>query len=1427
MSVYAHLYADSWDAWERDLGVDTTYTLGASTTTKSFVVPVNLENLAHNTWDFQVDLYNANTNQKVTTLGMGDDPQLNDVKIELSSQDYLNDLGNGVYWGARDFFDPAFDPNHHFFVVAFADDEPDEWEHVETLANGQRALVVGGFDSDGFWNLSGDLIIEYAKQNDMLALNDWIAGNEMDEPWEPELKQVPLPLGQSFLGFASLVYDLADIYTDPVDYSLVDRNCATLVNTIMAKAGVLEGTRESISDFNGTDWGEDDILPFGHFDYMSGLTVSTPSLIIGGSFTATATTKAIGALDRVELYRDLNGNGKIDVGTDQFLGEDENPGNSWNWSISTSGWSSGLHTLLATAWDRLGDYASEIVSRVINVVSTPEISISTFDSIASEPSNNGTFRITRTGGTASALTVNFNDPIGSAIRGTDYDLKKGSTILTGNSVTIDAEQSYVDVTVVVHNDDIDKDVESITLALASGSGYTLGGTISGTVTISDDDTAGVTVSPTSGLVTTEAGSTDSFTVHLNSQPTSNVTIDLSSNDTTEGTVSPTGLTFTPGNWNQAQTVTVAGQQDAQVDGSVAYTIVTAPTSSSDPKYSGLAVPDVLVTNLDDDVFSPAEIVLRQYNNEIYCGGSLTCGSAVLGGNGRELIFTIENTGDEDLTVGNIALLNNDGFTVIRQPDSVVSGHDSTTFRIQMLADTPGVKSTDVQFSNNDSDENPFTFQITGTVSDLPNTGPVISGISDQVIDEDGTTGAITFTVSDHETPAGLLVVTKESSNPALVPLNGIALGGGSGNRSVTVTPLEGQYGSAVITLTVSDGELTDSESFTLTVNSVNDPPAVNTSDGTTVYPANSPGIAIDDDVAVDDVDSIMLTGANVRIEGGFQADQDVLEFADQNGITGSYDSISGVLTLSGMASVSDYQAALRTIQYRNTDNNPVITSRNVGFTVNDGTDDSNTAYKMIDIALIQQPVIDVETDGRDHINAFDFGTVEIGETSTQIFTVRNEGNDSLVVQRADGFSGRLFNIEPANRSDIGDDWVIQPGETMDFNVTFEPTHEGLVNDTLELVNNDPDNGRYAIAFSGMGTGPEIDVEYNNRDDFRSYNFRNVRIGDSRTRPFTIRNEGDAVLTIERAVGLRSPFSVSPANGVDSNDDWTIQPGETMEFNVTFEPDRVGNVTDHLKLVSNDTDEHVYSIKFRGKGIASPDIHVTPGRYDFKNVKVGAKKTKVITIRNKGDAVLEVTRATGLHSPFIVSPKNTSRSNDDWTIRPGKKLQLKVTFKPASAGDFQDTLIVKCNDPDEPSCQVRLSGTGIASNNGKPRVTVSGTRLNLKEGDNKSYQIKVTRSGSTNKDLVVYARAYGKADFHDLIEPDIQGGNIELINENTGRLKITIFAGHRSVVVTGQAFDDAIRENTERINFRLQNNSKYKLNGNTDKRKISLRIRDND
>jgi hypothetical protein len=66
-------------------------------------------------------------------------------------------------------------------------------------------------------------------------------------------------------------------------------------------------------------------------------------------------------------------------------------------------------------------------------------------------------------------------------------------------------------------------------------------------------------------------------------------------------VSPSSLVFNAANYNTFQVVKVTGVNDFVADGPIAYTIITAPTVSADPSYSGLKGEDVSVLNLDDDM----------------------------------------------------------------------------------------------------------------------------------------------------------------------------------------------------------------------------------------------------------------------------------------------------------------------------------------------------------------------------------------------------------------------------------------------------------------------------------------------------------------------------------------------------------------------------------------------------------------------------------------------------------------------------------------------------------------------------------------------------------------------------------------------------------------------------------------------------------
>ena len=116
-----------------------------------------------------------------------------------------------------------------------------------------------------------------------------------------------------------------------------------------------------------------------------------------------------------------------------------------------------------------------------------------------------------------------------------------------------------------------------------------------------------------------------------------------------------------------------------------------------------------------------------------------------------------------------------------------------------------------------------TFDV--TVSSV-NDPPTITSFTPQTINEDGTVGPLTFTIGDPDTAIGSLSVSGSSSTPALVPNGNIVFSGSGTTRTVTINPLLNQSGTTNITISVSDGDLSASELFLMTVNAQNDPPTI-------------------------------------------------------------------------------------------------------------------------------------------------------------------------------------------------------------------------------------------------------------------------------------------------------------------------------------------------------------------------------------------------------------------------------------------------------------------------------------------------------------------------------------------------------------------------------------------------------------------------
>ena len=279
---------------------------------------------------------------------------------------------------------------------------------------------------------------------------------------------------------------------------------------------------------------------------------------------------------------DVTGGGTISTATDQITG------------IDLSGLGDGTVTLSVTLanGNGTGSAATDNSTKQIDSISINDVSQ------AEGNSSTSTFVFTVSvdgGGNAASdigFTVNTSD--NGATAGTDY-----VAIVNGNG-TITTGSSSTTVVVTVNGDTTVEGDEGFTVTISNPVNATISGP-TGVGTITNDDSAGVSMSTTSINTNEDAGS-ETFTISLTSQPTADVVVSLVSTDTEEGTVDPT-VTITPANWNTGVPVTVTIVDDGIVDGNDTFSIQTTEVSSTDPNYDALGgadVADVSITNADTD-----------------------------------------------------------------------------------------------------------------------------------------------------------------------------------------------------------------------------------------------------------------------------------------------------------------------------------------------------------------------------------------------------------------------------------------------------------------------------------------------------------------------------------------------------------------------------------------------------------------------------------------------------------------------------------------------------------------------------------------------------------------------------------------------------------------------------------------------------------
>lgn len=165
-------------------------------------------------------------------------------------------------------------------------------------------------------------------------------------------------------------------------------------------------------------------------------------------------------------------------------------------------------------------------------------------------------------------------------------------------------------------------------------------------------------------------------------------------------------------------------------------------------------------------------------------------------------------------------------SLIPSPGTIAytQGSSTNAFTFAPVANSNGTAVLTVQINDGRGSNNLATRTFTVNVLAVNDT-PTIAGLTDRIINEDTSTGALPFVIGDVESTPAFLNVSAESSDTELVPLANIVFGGSGSNRTVTVTPAPDRSGTADIRVFVRDASATNSMQFRLTVLEVNDLPS--------------------------------------------------------------------------------------------------------------------------------------------------------------------------------------------------------------------------------------------------------------------------------------------------------------------------------------------------------------------------------------------------------------------------------------------------------------------------------------------------------------------------------------------------------------------------------------------------------------------------
>ncbi len=313
-----------------------------------------------------------------------------------------------------------------------------------------------------------------------------------------------------------------------------------------------------------------------------------------------------------------------------------------------------------------------------------------------------------------------------------------------------------------------------------------------------------------------------------------------------------------------------------------------------------------------------------------------------------------------------------------------------------------------------------------------------------------------------------------------------------------------------------------------------------------------------------------------------------------------------------------------------------------------------------------------------------FGNICVGSFVDELLTINNTGfgvlNISNIVSSSPDFAAPDVLSYPL---------IVNPGESIEVVIRFEPTSFGIKAGTITIISNDP-GGPHVIPVTGDARAPRLGLVIADTGSFG-----HTCLGSFVDEPLILNNSGKCALTVTDITSSSGEFLVPEVLYYPL----TIAAGDSLDVPIRFEPTSLGFKAATLTVLSNDP-AGARTIAVSGLCQAPHLTLAIAAKGHFGKCCVGSYRDEPLILNNSGKCTLAVTGITSSSGDFIVPEV----LHFPLTIAAGTSVPLPIRFEPTSFGPKSATITVISDDPAGPH-KIHVNGEAPSG-----KLTVTGSPI---------------------------------------------------------------------------------------------------------------------